>query len=848
MNSTTSSYLISQATENIWCAPFQDCQMILDLTRITRDGGAKISEVIMWRDTPLPTSTDTYHLYQIGANSRWRTGLPDQRGIWYPLASWAQDNFLIMNLYLSTGVSVPLFSSYVIRTYDDALVIAVKTYPSLFDLDNNPLFFRVYNNAFFNSVRSNAIKIKVAYGGGTVTSTTDATTWRAEFKKFLTLAGNTNVWYNGVWVTDFAPSKAAVGDVIEYCYDSAVSHVIDFKVSNLMDYTSALDNLKKYLLHPAKSTHEAEIFYVDDIDVYLYQVNSAGNALEGRYFNRNKANSLRNITHADYSIPIGYITSYINDGWTSQDNVYIRLHLRQSGYDRPLINEINRINILYNLTDDEILAAMLGNNATVDEWLVNNLEQSVYTAIMRNDFATFTADDVVNAYGYNSLSQIFAQSPTVVSTEGTDLYVDVAFGLIQGSCCYEYSAEGLLLGATNHAYSERYFAQQSAAGIIEAVMGWGTKEIPWSPSNDSVALGSDWPYFFYTCPVNNGVLTGDWVPAVEGTDYTIDASNNLTWIHVTARNMGLVLSAQYHLLYNETLSTSDGIYRFTLMYSATKGTLLPIMPLQLDIFMNGHPCVEGVDYVMNGNVGTFLSNRYVISGQDPIIVVRGLGWETPTEKRRQPRNVGFTDHGYLSKNGVYDLRQDKVTRVVVDGYLKIPSEMPWIENASTSTIAPLANGLLYAEQIMYTPLWGIDTDTNESLYTAAVASDSRISDYMTLKNPEITFTTPNAITERYRVFSPTITRLYFEITQNLITIPVNANDYTALDNLMKNYSSYLDIDPCRDTLNSNYLQIDAHPFTNALAITTATWNFLNNVNTRYLSGKLSISNFFFIKD
>lgn len=848
MNSVTESFLLDHARTNLWCAPIQDRQVILDLTRISRDSGNKISHPILWVDTPMPTESDTYYLYQIGNNSSWRTGLPDKRGVWMALGPYAEVQDLVIDLYLETGVKLPLFSSYVIRTYDDNLVIAIKSYPTKWKLAEEKVYLRIYNNAYFRSTRSNNIGKKIGYVGREITKQADANAFINALKPLQLLTGVVNIFHNGTWRPEIKAVDLAVGDVVEALYDSAVSHVVDFKVSSLYDYTSTLDNLKKYLLHPSKDTHDAEIYYVDDVDVYLYSVD-ANSRLKGRYYHRNKENSLRNVTHADYSIPTGYVNAYINDGWTTYNNCYIRLHLRESGWHRPLIHEVNRIETLYRLTDEDILRAMIGLDSTLKEWRVENLENSLYTEIMRNFWANFTATDVINAYGYNGLATLFALNPTPVTPSGNGGFVDVPYGLANCSTLFEYDEDGLLLGWSKHGYSERYFVQNENAALVEGIMGWGTKAITWAPSNNNATLDDKYQYYFFTCPVNNGVLTNNWVPAVEGTHYTV-LNNVVTWIHVKARNMGLILSSREALVYDQVVDSSDGIYRFTLTYSKTLGTVLPIKPRQLRVWMNGHPLIEGLDYILDGVTGTLITNRYIDYdiGTAQNFTFAVVGWETPSTGYTRPLNIGFTDHGYVSVNGTFDVRDDKVIRTIVDGKLVDPTTVPFIEDADEKQIPLLPNGLAYCEETVYVPLYGISTNANAELIEMGAESDKRVNDYMTLKFPQKELTGPNPISERYRMFSVTITRLLFDLDNGTIMEPLNVNDKVSLDKIMAKYTSYLDIDPCRSIWNSNYIFIDAHPFQNAIGVTTKRWQFLQNVNQYYLNSRLSLNDYFFIKE
>lgn len=848
MNSVTESFLLDHARTNLWCAPIQDRQVILDLTRITKDSGVKVSHSILWVDTPLPTETDVYHLYQIGNNSRWRTGLPDKRGVWMALGPYAEVNDFVIDLYLETGMKLPLFSSYVLRTYDDNLIIAVKDYPQRWNLAEEKVYLRIYNNAYFRSERSNNIGKKIAYLGLEIVRQSDIATFITALRPLQALTGVVNIFHNGVWKAEIKSTDIAIGDLIEAFYDSAVSHVVDFKISSLYDYTSTLDSLKKYLLHPSKNTHDNEIYYVDDIDLYLYRVDSSSN-LSGRYYHRNKENSLRNVTHADYSIPTGYVSAYINNGWTTYENCYIRLHLRESGYSRPLIHEVNRIETLYRLSDTDILRAMIGIDSTLAEWRVENLENSLYTAIMRNFWASFTATDVINAYGYNALATLFALNPTKVTPSSNGGYVDVPFGLALCSTLFEYDANGLLLGWSKHGYSERYFVKNEEASLVEGIIGWGTKAITWSPSNNNATLDDKYQYSFFTCPINNGVLTNAWVPAVEGTHYTV-LNNVVTWIHVKARNMGLILSSSEALVYDQVVDSSDGIYRFTLTYSKTAGTVLPIRPRQLRVWMNGHPLIEGLDYILSGNQGTLITNRYYDEslGSMQKFTFAGLGWESPTVSHLAPKNIGFVDHGYVSVNGRFDVRDDKVIRTVVDGKLVDPTTVPFIEDADEKQIPLLPNGLAYSEETVYVPLYGISSNANAELIELGAESDERVDDYMTLKFPEKELTGPNPITERYRMFSVVITRLLFDLENGTISEPLNVNDKVALDKIMAKYTAYLDIDPCRSIWNTNYIFIDAHPFSTAVGITTKRWKFLQNISLYYLNNRLALNDYFFIKE
>ncbi len=83
---------------------------------------------------------------------------------------------------------------------------------------------------------------------------------------------------------------------------------------------------------------------------------------DSRYYHRNREDSLRMVSHQDYSVPVDYITSLIRDTDENLDltNWYIRFVVRRSGINRTLINEKHHLRELYRLNDDQIVNAMVG--------------------------------------------------------------------------------------------------------------------------------------------------------------------------------------------------------------------------------------------------------------------------------------------------------------------------------------------------------------------------------------------------------------------------------------------------------------------------------------------------------
>ena len=61
-----SHYLVDHALQNVWCAPRQDDQVILKMTRLTQKLGAFNNVKVIWDDIPLPERGPRFHVYRSG--------------------------------------------------------------------------------------------------------------------------------------------------------------------------------------------------------------------------------------------------------------------------------------------------------------------------------------------------------------------------------------------------------------------------------------------------------------------------------------------------------------------------------------------------------------------------------------------------------------------------------------------------------------------------------------------------------------------------------------------------------------------------------------------------------------
>lgn len=841
-------FLIDHAVKNVWCTPFQDSQAILKLSQVSKSIGAIDTVEVLWEEIVLPSFNERYSVYQVGANHFLRFNWPAVFKKWTSILDWSSRNEQIFDIYNDDGFKFPLSNAFIYRNNDNNLLIAIKHDPGKYQIKDVPVYLRCYRNSFFNSSRSDFITEKLEAGGGKMRSTEEIQEVFFRVGDLKAEPGYTFIYHNGYMVQDVFLDQIKLGDYLEYVYDSSVKRILDFKLTNLRDFMSEYDNVRKYLFHPPKDGDEQTIRYRDDIEVYLYAPRPGGRNIKGCYYHRNMERSVRMVTHFDYSMPVETILSYFtNNEWLNQENCVVRIFIRESGYNRPIVFEANRIKELYRLDDEQIVNAMCGIDAVIDEWRVEHLENSPYTALMRKWYQTFSLDQVLDAYGYNSISKLVADTPMKVEGADNAPYVQVPIGLQLGATMFEYDANGLLLGYSEHPGGDRYYAINPKAKLIEGVVGVGGRTLDWTEGNDDVPVPANYNYRLYVSTKKNDVVQNDWKIAVENTNYQF-VDGKIHWIHNKNGLQGLVLTDKRFLINEVDLPSQTGVYRFSIVHSDTLGVVLPIRPEKIDIWLNGNALVEGIDYYINWPEVMLVSKGYLQKANTQKITLRCLGFSEDNGNMRKTIDKGFTMHGLVSYNNHYDTRDDKVMRIVVGGKTYHRSAVNFAEDYGTrGMLAGFENGLPYEVSALPVPIRQLSPEVNRQLRQKATETDKRLEDYLTLKYPQAVIPGPVPVTKFYLLYSPLITRILWDINIGSLTPPYIPEDYDQVQRKMKPYMDYLPYEPTRNNYNRDFSRVLPHPFDNVQQVNELTFRFIEAINKFYLGGQINLSPYFSIK-
>jgi hypothetical protein len=847
-------FLLNHAIKNVWCTPGQDKQSIVKPARLTPMWGVMNRCTVMWRTLTLPVLNKRFHVYQIGQIYSYLIGLLPVVEEWTPLANICKQQNLIVDIYADSGVQLPRFETWYYITREKDIIIAVKEQPSIpVDLTTEDIYLRVYSNAYYNSNLFNPETDYIDVFGKTVTSNDDILELQNQFNADQQLVGQTYAFVNGFKVSGIDLFTTHIGDVVEVVYDSSIYKVVDFPIANLPSFVSTLDNKHKYLLHYTGSDHST-IDYQDDIDVFILKP-MPNNRSVGVYYHRNEDDAMRMLTHRDYSIVVPYVVGYAQDqNWTDPTQLVVRLHIRKSGYNRPLIFEANRIKELYKLNDAEIVQAMVGTNSTVPNWQATTLEASSYTKIMRDNINSISRSEIVAGYGYNSISKLIGDTPAFTYTKNNRIVSDVPYSQIVQGIAYEYDLNGLLLGWYDQWSSTTYICTNPNAILVESICGTFGTTPEEAYGATTVTLDPTHDYRMYTSPIVNNAVTNEWVDVTGSSKYAIQ-NNTLTWLIDRQAEYTLVRGNGVVLTYGIRIPVISGVLKFTLEHYQSFTGVPALQPMkvpmgELDIFMNGRSLIENLDYYVKFPEVVIVNKEYLINPDtdNQSIAIRFSGFCNTDLSRTLPTDVGFIDHSILSNNNRFDIRDDKVLRITVDGKCYDRSQLKFSETDPGVMVPGVMDGRPYQIRDIIVPV-GIATFTGDTYEIRSIAqvTDKAVSDYLTSRLPDQTFPMPTPIPQRYQLYSPFCANILYDLKNNVLDDPRIKTFYTDNDvaDICKPYEYLLPFDPVINGIlpDNNWVEVHPHDLDTTIVIDIYGYKFITRVLDIYFKNNINLSHF-----
>lgn len=270
---------------------------------------------------------------------------------------------------------------------------------------------------------------------------------------------------------------------------------------------------------------------------------------------------------------------------------------------------------------------------------------------------------------------------------------------------------------------------------------------------------------------------------------------------------------------------------------------------EFDLFMNGRSLIEKVDYVVKGRTVFIYNKRFLINPetQSQEIVVRSSGFCKVDLSRETAEDIGFVKWELLSRNATFNLRDDRVMRIIVDGRVYHRDSLKFSEKDQAYLLPSSKNGDPYLIRDMVVPMRSLSDGDTYALREQSRAIDSEISAYLTAKLPEPVPAVPNVIEDLYPIFSPFLCKIIYDLVDGVIDINQLKVQYDNdfVRSVCAPYEYILQYDPTQTANAQNPDYVIIHPIhhNKVMNVDVYHYKFLQTVISIYMAGKVQLNNF-----
>ena len=888
--------LVDYAQTHIWGNPEENGQYQVKLQRITQEAGVVQSFGYMGKWRTVPINDRHYHIFTAG-------GLVP--GYWNfknsiigrnPFDRWVNLGRLCRKR--GVQIDIPNFQGYqwsrshawVMHTYDGSVLIALekmKQFPMKIPATDqstgeaitvpNEMWFRCYTptvpvDRWENSTDNDN---PFAYETMTYANPTEMATFMSMYLFWKNKPGYTGVFHNGAFFKG-APNaipKLAIGDVVEFWHDPTVLRVETYQYKSLQDFYSELDKKRKVILHPPKVKGDFTIRYFDDNDYYLTGKNNRGLLLP-----RWDVSCVRQLTHVDVAIAgefVGNAAGYHKD-LENVDNINITVLIRKSDWEYQWPHEHQRFRYLYRMPDADIVRAMTGPRALVDEWKANGLESGAVMSFTRSQFQAINREKAALAIGYNAATRVLSETPLRAEYALGSRGVEIPFTYRQMGTAWEYDGDGKLLNYFNFTNMRYYSPAETTCKMVEFTIGHYGREFDITVTNVDTPVDRNFDLRVYVVgwSIDLNETVGEWEDVTGNDDIYTIINGVVSWHGLDRINRrGVLVTNKKSVAYTFSLEHIDHSLSFALtdIYEGG-GHLFPYSPAEVDLWMNRHPLIEFVDWVWkNGRV--YIHNKeFVVDGAQEI-TIRAHGFSDNLDRPNADTELGFVDGGVIGRFDRYNLRGDRVTRTVINGALYLTDEVPRAERLVPDDQWNVLNGRPYCVKHIYCPIKLVEDYESYPLRARSREVDKQVSGYLTKYLPKPTTLSqeihyeqgdvpssggtgspvlPN-LQDKYRLFSPFMNVITNGILNQFLVIPEfeeGANTFSdqQVKDLVKNYTWWLEFDPIIMDYDLRYFAVMPYANTEIPLVNVREFIFIKKVNDLFLKSVCSIEGHYEVND
>ncbi|EKD89715.1 MAG: hypothetical protein ACD_33C00002G0007 [uncultured bacterium] len=846
------------AIDNIYCASKQDKQFNFKLIRVNKETIPIKKQVSIYNSIKqLPDNNYHYHVFVIGnLNPRFINLLRQDKDwfkdTWINVAADMDERNYIFKLYNDKGNIYPrehIFYSFI----DECSILIAMRFDHFLKIKfevNTFNYLHLYSNSYFNSNEFNILPVRlgIKYEYKVVENNLDKVTLQNKINDYESNGGKAIVYVNG-YITDEMSLGINNFSAVEVLYDQSIISKEVYSINDLRTFTSIKDNKLKYLLFRPNNVNAIQ--YYDDNELYISTSNT--NLNNGIYYYQHKDYAIRNVTDKDYSL----YTTYINNqaqllsdlftGAISDKNIII--YVRKSGLIRNMVYSNLKLHELYKLSPENQLNTLLGTGYTLSELRAENLENSDYFKIASNtNLSNLTNQLCSSTVGYNAITYYFANNP--IYKEIGSLTINVPYLYQKLSLTFEYDINGLYLNS-HSSTGPNYIFFNANSNAVEFLYGINIGNNKYYESGEVITLKHS-EYKVLSAMFMGLDRITNWEDITNDTNKVTVVNNNIITVTETVNKKIKIHYFNENNIYDIQIPLTDGLLYFPLTVPEDRGTGNQVWPIDfpyanIEIFLNGYKLAYGLDFFMKFPYVNICNKKYLdYTKVNQDIHIRMYGFNLDITKINALESRGFVNHGVLNRNKKYDLRDDRLISIYIDGKLYNRNNIIFAEDDNTVRLTNPLNGLPYIIKEPYTPIKDITNLETHNLFTDAKTLDDKISTFFDLVLPEPNINETNVIADNYYLFSPTVSKVIQDLLDSNIPSTLYTNPYddnTILTLLNTDYKNIYESDPVRFDLPSNIVVIQPHLGNSSINLNLHQYRFIQNLSRIIANNKINLSGY-----
>lgn len=843
------SWLVGHAVENVWCRPSEDGRFIIKPQRLCDKRGDVYGVQVSEHHIQLPDTKSWYHTFQIGLQDPEALGF-EVWGGWRCAKDLVNRNGVIIFAYDESGRQVPLDLVYMRFISNHNLLVAVKRYETQTNFGSTDLYLKIYKGKYQTSADWTEAH-QIYCESMVVRKAEDITNLLVRYAQAANKPGYVFCTVNGYPVDSLTAQNIKPWDYVEYLHDGTIKEIHEYYLDELVDFFSTLDKTKKFLVHFPKKTDE--VLHLNDLELYLYK------GKEGRFVHTHLMSDLRQLTHRDFSLGCAHIYDYgvrNPEWWAKSLDPKVKVFVRHPALDNTVQFDANRIMELYQMDDEQIVSALVGPDNSLENWRADVLEKAPYSRLINALPGNITRKLVTDAYGYNAASRLLGDNYLPVQYNTADEpVVGLSHLMMQQCTVFEYDKDGLLLGWYNHDLfsGSVYECTNLETAFVEPIEGVGTDKLDIEFGMDMSKVDPRYQYRYYLDETISEQPSGRYTEVTGSNAYDVLADGSVVW-HVDPTRFLPVRQCDRTFLINKfqftfaDVMTKNGLLLVNAEYDSAKmGPKDPLKfePETVEVWLNGHSLVIGLDAIVSWPFVGICSRALLdqLGRVDYEITLRVRNF-APMGKQYTMPKYGYVIDGLLSNNCRYDVKDDKVIRIIAGGRTYGRDSVEFREDRPALREHKLVNGTPYQITDPMVPLRNQVEYPTYPMHAVAKSLDTAVEDYLTQKLPVCPEVEHNPIPNRYNLYSLTLNKLILDIVNGEFTIserPGHVITSTELEERMQVYERFLNVDAAFMETDERYVSFYPLASGGTATLYPLEFSFIERVNKTYFNNRVILN-------